>query len=1581
VLSDSLGFAEVTVTLGTAVGPQSFDARVQGIPNAVVFNATAVSGSVASVTLDRTVDTIARGVTLQYNAVARDSLGNPVSVTVGWTSTVPSVATVDQAGLARGVAVDSTRIIATAAGHADTAVLYVRALGSVAVSPADTVITAIGDSFDLRTTAYDNFGVLLTAGFTRKFISATPTVVTVNSATGRAHSVGAGNGVVIVRDSVDASLKVQATATVRVNQVTSAIRNTPAFPVILQVGVGGKRAIIAQALDRNNNPIPNKTFGFRSVDPAVATVNAQGIVTGVQLSGTTFVVDSIDGFKDSVQVDVVAAPPALLQWGFDSLAVGNGGNVSVPLTVVVFLSSSDSMIARTVSGCPGGSLKRMQIPANTASTSLLVCGLSAGRVTLVAQDSAGVFNPDTMVVTVVSTIEFREIGSFARQANFYANQNETHTAQVFLSDPAPAGGLGVTFVYGRPGTSAVTPSPAIIPAGQLSATVTVQGLAPGRDSVVPTSGGFVGKFSYADVAANKLQISVGYPYAVGVGQTTQPYVSYTYSMDHPLTISLGLTPAIGSVPATVIVPTNSYYQYFTVTAFAPGTSLISANASGWIGTVDTITFTTPVLQVGGTTSLIAGDPTKGYWTAYTEDSIAHYAHPVADTVVLTAASRDTNVVALDATVGKVKPGQSSVSVFTSLRAQPAAGGQSTWIVVTASGYRPDSFQVNVSRPALSYTLGYPQQVIVGGRLQNAGYVQIPYVRPDSFTVVLAHTRRGIVSGPDSVTIPKGLTYAYFDINGDSLGADTISIARATGYTVPGSLAFNVVPLHVSINNQPSTLYTISRPQVVTAYVHQAVSPFYANPLIAPLRVNLVSSNTTAFTLDSAGVTIAAGASTSSYDTLRINAGSPGNDSGRVRISAAGSTDDSSSIIRVLPTPLTLTVPYPQQAGYHLKLQGAYLTIPDNAPDTVHVTLTRQLRLVDSLNTFTVTIPKGQYYSSSFDMIALDSAGLDTVTATATGYVSDRKAISAVPAQIDVQDIGANHLTTEPPYRVSTYLRMRPSPSYAQVSLDTVRFTIVSTDSNVIQVDSAATVSGALGSGTSVVPKDQYYAYFKVRFVGSGTARVIVSAPAFGADTMAPVTVTGPVLHIGYQNLTVGVGQVYPGEYVTVDNPVTGSPLVVSLAKSDSGLAIGAQAFLLSTNSVTIPVGQTYSAAFDITGQTSGSAALIARATGYGQSTTPVQVGTPQLSVPTTLPLFVGQAPLSISAIAEDQTGASRVVAAPLAVSQTVSDPAVAAADSATRTMAAAQYYTTFAFRGLKSGSVNAIFTAPGYKADTMVVAVDTAQLSFGSVPTTVGPNQSAQVYVGLPFTNDLAVVVTLSTSPAGVLGVPSTITIPARAGTVYFNVTGLAAGTAHINGTAPIARSGASTDIVVGPPKLQLSLSSGTVVAQKTTLTVYAEDSLGAFRNVTTPLTVTLVSSDPTNTVFDSATIRIPVGNYYAQTGITFNQAGGYTITGTASGYAGANISSAASGALVQIQTGAPGVFVPQSVTINAGQYVTWKNVDAISHTTTEDTATLWNSGTLSAGTSYARYFGTPGTFTYHCAIHPSMTGTVVVNP
>jgi hypothetical protein len=39
-----------------------------------------------------------------------------------------------------------------------------------------------------------------------------------------------------------------------------------------------------------------------------------------------------------------------------------------------------------------------------------------------------------------------------------------------------------------------------------------------------------------------------------------------------------------------------------------------------------------------------------------------------------------------------------------------------------------------------------------------------------------------------------------------------------------------------------------------------------------------------------------------------------------------------------------------------------------------------------------------------------------------------------------------------------------------------------------------------------------------------------------------------------------------------------------------------------------------------------------------------------------------------------------------------------------------------------------------------------------------------------------------------------------------------------------------------------------------------------------------------------------------------------------------------------------------------------------------------FDSGTLNPGASFSQTFSTAGTFTYHCAIHPRMTGTIVVS-
>jgi plastocyanin len=70
--------------------------------------------------------------------------------------------------------------------------------------------------------------------------------------------------------------------------------------------------------------------------------------------------------------------------------------------------------------------------------------------------------------------------------------------------------------------------------------------------------------------------------------------------------------------------------------------------------------------------------------------------------------------------------------------------------------------------------------------------------------------------------------------------------------------------------------------------------------------------------------------------------------------------------------------------------------------------------------------------------------------------------------------------------------------------------------------------------------------------------------------------------------------------------------------------------------------------------------------------------------------------------------------------------------------------------------------------------------------------------------------------------------------------------------------------------------------------------------------------------------------------------------------------------------------FDPPVLTVTVGTTVTWTNLQDVPHTTTSDT-NEWNSGNLAPGASFSHNFATEGTFTYHCTIHPNMTGTIVV--
>ncbi|HEX2398660.1 MAG TPA: plastocyanin/azurin family copper-binding protein, partial [Mycobacterium sp.] len=74
--------------------------------------------------------------------------------------------------------------------------------------------------------------------------------------------------------------------------------------------------------------------------------------------------------------------------------------------------------------------------------------------------------------------------------------------------------------------------------------------------------------------------------------------------------------------------------------------------------------------------------------------------------------------------------------------------------------------------------------------------------------------------------------------------------------------------------------------------------------------------------------------------------------------------------------------------------------------------------------------------------------------------------------------------------------------------------------------------------------------------------------------------------------------------------------------------------------------------------------------------------------------------------------------------------------------------------------------------------------------------------------------------------------------------------------------------------------------------------------------------------------------------------------------------------------------FQPRSVTINVGDSVTWTNrSDAGSepHTVRPDSGGFGGSAILQIGDSYSATFRRAGRFSYHCEIHPAMTGVVTV--
>jgi hypothetical protein len=313
--------------------------------------------------------------------------------------------------------------------------------------------------------------------------------------------------------SVPASITVGAGATTQQFAVTAGAESGPAtinasgeglVPSSAQITVnertaalsldttllGAGRSSAGTATLASPAPAGGVELSLSSSDPSVATIApasvtvAEGqtvgsfVVTG-QSVGVATLRASASGFQDAT-INATVTSSVLNLNAIGNVGVGETRAITLSVTqaavsdLVVTLTSNDPSVASVTPSVtiPAG----QTVPAQSAFVEGLAVG---GPVTIMA--SADGFAPDAEQATVTLVLTLTP-------ASTSVPALRSTNMQLTLSSPAPAGGLAVNLSSDDAGIATVSPTSVTVPSGQLSAQLTIQGVAQGVTTVRATSG-------------------------------------------------------------------------------------------------------------------------------------------------------------------------------------------------------------------------------------------------------------------------------------------------------------------------------------------------------------------------------------------------------------------------------------------------------------------------------------------------------------------------------------------------------------------------------------------------------------------------------------------------------------------------------------------------------------------------------------------------------------------------------------------------------------------------------------------------------------------------------------------------------------------------------------------------------------------------------------------------------------------------------------------------------------------------------------------------------------------------------------
>lgn len=566
----------------------------------------------------------------------------------------------------------------------------------------------------------------------------------------------------------------------------------------------------AASSDANNDPLTYE-WSFQS-RPAGSTATLSGATT----VAPTFVADRVGEYVVQLIVrdgTVASAADTVRISTTNSKPVANAGpdqsvniNANVVLSGALSSDADNNPLTYTWSFTSFPGTQPTLTGANTSTASFVPTTPGLYVAQLIVNDGATASDPDTVSINVLGG----PVGLAVTGGQIGAGR--TGTLQVTL--PVAAAGTGVVVSLTSDNSSILTlATPTVtIPAGQTTATVTVNGIASGATNVRATAPGYAEGVLNVQVTANL--ISTPTTLSVPLGQTTSLPISIPSAAPAGgvmITVTSSAPGVIQVETPTVVIPAGQISVNATVRGVSVGSAVLSASNPNYAGDSTDAQSTGSLNITQASASFNSAAHTD--ITLQLEGAGAPVAAP-AGGITVSLSATDSTCVAVPATA-VIAAGTVNVS------ARLTYGGTATlpcttMITASGNGLAGDTMTVTVN-PTPGITLnsmparvGTGLQVSANGTLGSSQHSGVTITITSANPAVALVSANGSSAGAASAEIPvsAGTTSFSFYVHGVAEGATTIT-ASAPGYNDSAAGGVTVVAPVIRLTSVPTSIASLA----------------------------------------------------------------------------------------------------------------------------------------------------------------------------------------------------------------------------------------------------------------------------------------------------------------------------------------------------------------------------------------------------------------------------------------------------------------------------------------------------------------------------------------------------------------------------------------------------------------------------------------------------------------------------------------------------------------------------------------------------------------------------------------------------